>query len=117
MTIVKQKVELPKPIYIGYKEAKPGQVLVSGTFVGTKMVKPYQPIKADGTPAEDVPSHVFDTDTGDTRLNSATNLNRLLELIEPGTPLEVIYLGRTAKTSKDGMKYKQIDFEVNILGD
>jgi len=115
MTVVKQKVELQKPTYVKYSEAKPGQTLVVGTFLGTKMVKPYKPTNKDGSVNPDVPSHSFETDEGEVRLNSATSLNRLLAQIEPGTPVDITFLGKEKKKSKDGDVYSENTFEVSIL--
>lgn len=110
MTTIKKKIELPKATYVKYSESKPGQTLVTGTFVGTTSVQKY-----NGGPDEFVPSHVFATDKGDVILNSASSLDRLLAIVEPGTPLSVTFLGKEKKKSKEGKAYTQNMFEVNEL--
>ena len=108
MTVIKQKVELSKAKFVKYSEAKPGQTLVQGIFLGTKMVDNYD--KDDK-----VPSHAFQTDEGTVILNSACSLNRLLNIVEPGTALEITYLGKEKKKNKAGKSYSQNAFEVNVL--
>ncbi len=108
MTVVKQKVELPRATYVKYSEAKPGQTLVQGTFLGTRMVDNYD--KDDK-----VPSHSFETDDGTVILNSASSLDRLLATVDAGTPLEITFLGKEKKKNKAGKSYSQNSFEVNVL--
>jgi hypothetical protein len=108
MTVIRQKVELPKAKYIKYSEAKVGQTLVLGTFLGTKMVPNFDK-------DAEVPSHTFETDEGTVILNSASSLDRLLTTVEPGTPLEITFLGKEKKKNKTGKSYSQNAFEVNIL--
>lgn len=112
MTIVKQKVELPRANYVKYSEAKPGQTLVVGKFLGTKMVTKY-----NTTTGETVPSHTFDADGEIIILNSAAGLDRLLATVEPGTLLDITFLGKESKVSKEGKKYKQNVFEVSVLSE
>ena len=107
-TINKVKVELAKAKYVKYSEAKPGQTLVQGTFLGTKMVPNYDK-------DAEVPSHSFETDDGTVILNSASSLDRLLATVEPGSPLEITFLGKEKKKNKAGKSYSQNSFEVNLL--
>lgn len=110
MTTVKRKLELPKPTYVKYSELKSGMIAVQGTFVGTTEVDKY-----NGKPGEKVPCHVFETDKGEVRLNSAKSLDRILETADPGMPLRVTFLGKEKKKSKEGMAYSQNNFQVDEL--
>ena len=110
MTTIKRKIELPKPTYVKYSELKPWQIAVQGTFIGTTEVNKY-----NGKPGEKVPCHVFDTDNGEVRLNSAKSLDRILETVDSGLPIRVTFLGKEKKKSKDGMNYTQNNFEVSEL--
>ena len=105
---VKTKIETPKAKYIKYSEAKKGDILVVGEFLGTKEVDNYN---KDGK----VPSHSFKTDEGLVVLNSSKSLDRILAGLEAGLVLEVTFQGKTNKVSKDGKKYRQNEFEVSIL--
>jgi len=110
MTIVKQKIEVQseKPTYVKYTEAKPGQTLVVGNLTEIRMVDNFN---KDGK----VPSFVFQTDTGTTILNSATDLNKQLEQVEIGSAVEVVFLGAEKLKNKKGQPYKLNKFEVSLL--
>jgi len=110
-TVTKKKLVAADTVkYVKYSEAKPGQTLVVGKFLGTKQVK-----KFNGKEGETVPLHTFNTDEGEIALNSASSLNRILDGVEPGTTLEVVFLGKESKQNKDGIKYRENTFEVNEL--
>ena len=107
-TITKVKVSTSKATYVKYSDAKPGDTLVIGTYIGTKMVPNFN---KDG----EVPSHQFETDAGLTILNSASELNKLLEQVEEGSEVDVTFLGTEKLKNKKGQPYKANKFEVNLL--
>jgi hypothetical protein len=108
MTVIKTKVALPRPTYVKYSEAKQGQTLVVGTFLGSKLVPNFN---KDG----EVPAHQFETDEGLTILNSASDLNKQLEQVTEGQVVEVVFLGTEKLKNKKGQPYKANKFEVSIL--
>lgn len=109
MNYVKIKTQLPKSVkYVKVSEAKPGDTLVLGSYIGAKQVDNYN---KDGK----VNLHSFETDDGVTNLNGSTLLDRLLAEHTPGDVIEVVFTGKENKTNKEGKKYKQNQFEVSKL--
>ncbi len=110
MTIVKKKLSASAVKYVKYSEAKPGDTLALGTFKGTELVKAYDPKQPD------VPQHtIIDEDGNEVKLNSAGQLNYILRNVQPGTPIEVVYLGKEKIKSKTGRVVEANQFEVNEL--
>ena len=96
--------------YVKYSEAKPGDVLVIGTFQGTEQVPAYDPKQGL------VPQHSFvDEDEQIVKLNSAGQLNYALKNATPGQMIEVIYLGKEKVKTKTGRLVEANQFEVNAL--
>lgn len=110
MTVVKRKVQSAPIKYVKYSEAKPGDVLVLGNYVGSPMVLNFNKDK-------EVPQHQFQDEEGNTTaLNSAGQLDYLMKKVEVGSVVEVVFLGQEALTIK-GKKVKANQFEVSILGE
>jgi hypothetical protein len=84
MTVIKKKIGGGSVRYVKYSEAKPGDVLAIGNFIGTELVKAYDPKQPD------VPQHtILDEEGTSLKLNSAGQLNFLLKSVEAGTLIEV----------------------------
>jgi len=107
MTVIKRKIESTPLKYVKYSEAKQGDTLVIGDYLGSPMVDNYD--KTDK-----VPQHQFNTDEGLVALNSAGQLNYLLKKVEVGQTVEIIFLGKE-KTTINGKKVSVNNFEVSIL--
>jgi len=114
----KRKIELPKldVTYKQYSEARPGDLLVLGRYKGARMK---DGLKKDenGTPIK-VPSHGFedlDNPSKLTVLNSSKALNDLLEQVEVGSVVEVVFGGLKKFKSKEGQPMKSYEFEVSVL--
>jgi len=108
-TLVKKKIGSGSVRYVKYSEAKPGDTLVVGTFQGTELVPSYDK-------KSEVPIHTFVTEDEEiVKLNSAGQLNKLLSMVQPGTTLEVTFLGKEKFKSKDGRTLYANQFEVNEL--
>lgn len=91
-----RKVTQPK--YISYKDAKPGDLLVEGTYAKKEMVPGFE---GKGT----VPQFTFITLTGEkVILNSAGHLNYLLDKeAKEGDYVRLTYLGKeTLRDKKTG---------------
>lgn len=108
MTVIKTKVVPPKPTYVKYSEAQPGQTLVLGTFEGSKLVPNFN---RDG----EVPAHYFNTDDGTVVLNSASDLNKQLQHVDEGDVVEIVFLGAEKLKNQKGQPYKLNKFEVSKL--
>lgn len=108
MTIVKRKVESAPIKYVTLSQQKPGDTLVVGEFIGTSKVPNFA---KDG----EVPLHKFQTDDGIVALNSAGQLDFLMSKIDPGSTVEVVFLGKETIVRKNGQKTKANQFEVSIL--
>lgn len=108
MTIVKRKVQSAPIKYVKYSEAKAGDTLVIGNYVGSPLVLNFNKDK-------EVPQHQFQDDEGNTvALNSAGQLDYLMKKVEIGSLVEVLFLGQEALTIK-GKKVKANQFEVSVL--
>ena len=109
MTLVKKPVAADNNYkYIKYKEALPGSVLACGVYEGFDMKKNFDPSKPD------VPSFKIKQEDGTTVvLNSATNLNKLLQPLTIGTLLEVVFKGPRKAKSKAGLPFTVLDFDVS----
>jgi hypothetical protein len=111
MTVVKKKLSASVK-YVKYSAAKPGETVALGVFKGTELVPAFDPT------APHVPQHtIIDEDGTEVKLNSAGQLNHILKSVEPGTPIEVVYLGKEKIKSKTGRVVEANQFEVNELVD
>lgn len=108
MTLIKQKIEAGKVKYVKYSKAKPGDILATGTFEGTSLVKAYDPSQPE------VPQHTILTEDGLTlKLNSAGHLNYLLRDVQQGSLIEIVYLGKEKIKLKTGRTVDSNQFEVH----
>jgi len=122
--LVKKKVELPASAikYVKYSECKPGDTLVVGKYLESKMVPNFN---KDG----EVPLHLFEDfyTKGTLALNSSAELNRILENkhfdtskfadVKVGSWYEITYLGKEKGKTKDGKSYMSHTFQVDPLED
>lgn len=110
--LVRKKLGSNSVNYVKYSQAAPGDTLAIGTFKGTEMVKAYDPKQPD------VPQHtIIDEDGTEFKLNSAGQLNHILKNVQPGTVIEVVYLGKEKIKAKNGRVVEANQFEVNELVD
>ncbi len=110
MTVLKKKLGTGTVKYVKYSAARPGETLALGEFKGTKMVPAFDPT------APNVPQHtVVDDEGNELKLGSAGQLNFILKNVEPGTNIEVIYLGKEKVKTKTGRTVEANQFEVNEL--
>jgi len=110
MTLVKKPVGGSTVKYVKYSEAKPGDVIATGTFAGTSFVKAYDPKQPD------VPQHTIIDESGiSLKLNSAGQLNYLLKNVPEGSLIEVTYLGKEKIKGKNGKLVEANQFEVHEL--
>ncbi len=110
MTLIRKKVGSGTVKFVKYSTASPGDVLATGIFQGSELVKAYDPKQPD------VPQHtIVDEDENILKLNSAGQLNYLLKNVEPGTLIEVVYLGKEKIKGKNGRMVEANQFEVHEL--
>lgn len=110
MTVIRKKIGSGPVKYVKYSTAKAGDVLAVGVFQGTELVKAFDPKQPD------VPQHtIVDEDETILKLNSAGQLNHLLKSVEPGSMIEVVFLGKEKIKSKTGRMVEANQFEVHEL--
>lgn len=112
MTIVKKKLETGITKFVKYSTLTQGDLVVCGKFLGTEEVPKYKAKPKDPL----VPQHKFLDDEGNTViLNSAAKLDKILQKVETGTLLEVVFLGKETFTDKSGDVFPVNCFEVSEL--
>lgn len=118
MTIIKKKLSSDPAIkYVKYKELKQGELVVVGALTEVKMVKPFAPVNYKGEKNPDVPQYVFTTDEGTVVLNSSSELNKELVHATIGDILEITFLGKENRKTKQGVPYSCFMFDVQCLID
>ena len=107
-TLVRKKIVAPK--YVKYSQLKAGDLAAIGIFIGTEEVDNF-------TKTAKVPQHTIqDQETGAiTKLPSAGQLNWALSNVEPGTLIEVIFLGKEKIKNKQGLTVDSNQFEINTF--
>jgi len=112
MTVIKKKLGSGLTKFVKYSSLNQGDLVVLGKFLGTDEVPRYKAKPKDPL----VPQHKFEDEEGNiVVLNSAAKLDKILSRVEPGTTLEVVFLGKEEYKDKTGQTLSSNTFEVSEL--